>query len=64
MLGDPLAGGALGVQTYAMVLEANYGIAVVPGLLIQPELECFMRPGGTSAVPNAFLIGLKVLADF
>jgi porin len=63
-LGDPLAGGALGVQRYAMVLEANYGIAVMPGLLIQPELEYFMRPGGTNAVPNAFLVGLKVLADF
>jgi len=47
-----------------MVLEANYGIAVAPGLLIQPELEYFIRPGGTSTVPNAFLIGLKVLADF
>jgi porin len=64
MLGAPLAGGALGVQTYAMVLEANYGIAVAPGLLIQPELEYFMRPGGTNAVRNAFLVGLKVLADF
>jgi porin len=63
-LGDPLAGGALGVQRYAMVVEANYGIAVLPGLLIQPELEYFMRPGGTNAVPNAFLLGVKVLADF
>jgi porin len=64
MLDEPLAGGALGVQTYAMVLEANYAIATVPGLLIQPELEYFIRPGGTSAVRNAFLVGLKVAADF
>jgi porin len=42
MLGDPLAGGALDVQTYAMVLEANYGIAIAPGLLIQPEFEYFI----------------------
>jgi hypothetical protein len=41
MLGDPLAGGALGVQTHAMFLEANYGIAVAPGLLIQPEFGYF-----------------------
>jgi carbohydrate-selective porin OprB len=39
-------------------------IAVAPSLLIQPELEYFIRPGGTSAVRNAFLVGLKVLADF
>jgi porin len=64
VLGNPLAGGAFGVQTYAMVLEANYGIAVAPGLLIQPELEYFIRPGGTNAVRNAFLLGLKVQADF
>jgi len=64
ILGDPLAGGALGVQRYAVVLEANYGITVAPGLLFQPELEYFMRPGGTNAVPNAFLIGAKVVADF
>jgi carbohydrate-selective porin OprB len=52
------------VQTYAMVLEANYGIAVSPGLLVQPELEYFIRPGGTNAVRNAFLLGLKAQADF
>ena len=64
MLGEPLAGGALRVQTSAMVLEANYGITVVPGLLVQPELEYFIRPGGADAVPNAFLVGLKVVANF
>jgi porin len=60
----PLAGGALGVQTHAEVLELNYGIQVSPGFLIQPELEYFIRPGATGAVPNAFLIGAKVHADF
>ena len=63
-LGNPLAGGALGVQTYAMVLEANYGIAVAPGLVVQPELEYFIRPGGTNAVRNAFLLGFRVQAEF
>ena len=64
MLASPLAGGALGVQQYAMVLEANYGISPIPGLLIQPEFEYFIRPGGTNAVRNAFLVGLKIAADF
>lgn len=63
-LGAPLAGGALGVQTHAELLELNYGIQVSPGLLVQPELEYFIRPGGTGAVPNAFLVGAKVHADF
>jgi len=60
----PLAGGARGVQTHAMVLELNYGIEITPGLLIQPELEYFIRPGGTHAVPNAFLVGAKTHVDF
>jgi len=64
ILDEPFAGGALGIQKYAMVLEANYGIAAAPGLLIQPELEYFIRPGGTNAVRNAFLVGLKIQADF
>jgi porin len=63
-LGMPLEGGALGVQSYAEVLELNYGIQVTPAILVQPELEYFARPGGTSAVPNAFLVGLKFHADF
>jgi len=60
----PLAGGARGVQTSAIVLEANYAFEVTPGVVIQPELEYFIRPGATSAVPNAFLIGAKTQIDF
>jgi porin len=63
-LGMPLAGGALGVQTHAEVLELNYGVQVTPAFLVQPELEYFIRPGGTSAVPNSFLVGAKIHADF
>jgi len=63
-LGMPLAGGAYGVQTHAMVFELNYAVEITPGLVIQPELEYFVRPGGTNAVPNAFLIGVKTHADF
>ena len=63
-LGMPLEGGALGVQTHAEVFEINYGIQVTPAVLVQPELEYFVRPGGTSAVPNSFLVGAKIHADF
>ena len=60
----PLAGGALGVQTYGEVLELNYAIQVSPAVLIQPELEYFIRPGATGAVPNSFLVGVKTHFDF
>ena len=48
-----------GVQTHAMVLEANYSIPVHPGIQIQPEFEWFVRPGGVSTVPDAVVLGLK-----
>ena len=48
-----------GVQTHAMVLEANYNIPVYPGIQLQPEFEWFVRPGGVSSVPNAVVLGLK-----
>lgn len=63
-LNMPLSGGAHGVQTHAMVLEANYSIETTPGLLIQPEFEYSIRPGGTRSVPNAFLVGAKTHVDF
>lgn len=48
-----------GVQSHAMVLEANYNIPVYPGIQLQPEIEYFVRPGGVSSVSNAVVIGLK-----
>jgi porin len=62
--GLPLAGGALGVQTDAAVLELSYGMEVRPGFLFQPVLEYFIRPGATDDVPNAFLVGLKTCINF
>jgi hypothetical protein len=48
----PLAGGALGVQTHAEVLELNHAIVVSPTVLIQPELEYFIRPGAHGRGPK------------
>ena len=48
-----------GVQSHAMVLEANYNIPVYPGIQVQPEFEHFFRPGGVSSVRNALVLGLK-----
>jgi porin len=48
-----------GIQTHAMVIEANYNIPVYAGIQLQPEFEYFVRPGGVSSVPNAAVLGLK-----
>jgi porin len=63
-LGDPLEGGARGVQSHASVFELNYNLPLYRGVQVQPELEYFIRPGGTHAVPNAFLLGLKTHVSF
>ncbi|WP_239029628.1 carbohydrate porin [Novacetimonas pomaceti] len=57
-----LPGGyANGPQTHAAVLEAYYGVPVYPGILVQPEFQYMMRPGETSRIPNAEVVGLKVI---
>ncbi|MCW4581424.1 carbohydrate porin [Gluconacetobacter entanii] len=59
--GMPLGAHVNGPQTHAAVLEAYYGVPVYPGILIQPEFEYMMRPDETSHIPNAELVGLKVI---
>lgn len=63
-LGEPLTGGALGTQSDAMVLEANYTIPVWAGVQAQPELEYFIRPGATTHTPSALILGLKTHVAF
>jgi len=63
-LNQPFSGGALGVQSDAYVLEANYAIAVLPSIVVQPELEYFVRPGAQSSVRDAFVVGLKTYINF
>lgn len=49
-------------QTHSAILEAYYGIPIMPGLVVTPEFEYMMRPGETSVIPNAVLAGLKVIS--
>ncbi len=50
-----------GPQTHASVLEAYYGVPIYPGILVQPEFQYMMRPGETAHIPNAEVVGLKVI---
>ncbi|MBS0979746.1 carbohydrate porin [Acetobacter thailandicus] len=51
-----------GPQTHTATLEVYYGIPVIPGLVAQPVFEYMFRPGETSRIPDAALLGLKVMA--
>jgi porin len=55
---------AVGVQSWEMTLELNYGCTVRPGLLVQPSLQYLVNPGGDKAVPNALAVGLNMVFHF
>lgn len=50
-------------QTDSHIIEAYYAIDAMPGILVQPEFEYMIRPGETKHIPNAALVGLKVIAN-
>jgi porin len=55
---------AAGVQNFEMTLELNYGYTVRPGLLVQPDLQYIVNPGGKHAIPNAVAAGINVVLNF
>jgi len=59
-----LANPSVGVQSWEMTLEWTYGCTVRPGLLMQPDLQFIINPGGNKAVPNALAIGVNVVFNF
>jgi len=61
-LGLPLSNGAPGVETDEIILEANYHIALYPGLYLMPDLQYIIRPSGASTFPNAWVAGFRISA--
>jgi porin len=55
---------AVSVQNWEMTLEFTYGCTVRPGLLVQPDLQYLINPGGNKAVPNALAVGFNVVLNF
>lgn len=51
-------------QDCEMTLELTYGCAVRPGLLLQPDLQYIVNPGGNRAIPNALAIGVNAVVNF
>lgn len=62
--GQSLGVSVLAPQTSSHVIEAYYGIDVMPGLQLQPEFDYMIRPGETSKTPDATLLGMKIIANF
>jgi hypothetical protein len=49
---------------YEMTLELTYGCVVMLGLLLQPDLQYIINPGGNRAIPNALAIGVNAVVNF
>jgi porin len=59
-----LTSAAATVQNWEMTLELTYGCTVRPGLLVQPDLQYVINPGGNKAIPNALAVGVNVVLNF
>ena len=46
--------------TAETVLEANYQITVTRWLSVMPDLQYIIRPSGSSAISNAFVLGVQL----
>jgi porin len=54
----------IGVQNWEMTLELTYGCTVRPGLLLQPDVQYLVNPGGNEAIANALAVGINVVVSF
>lgn len=51
-------------QTYELVLEWTYAIAVTRWLTVQPDLQYVINPGGRASVGNAVVAGAQLAVEF
>lgn len=49
---------------YEVVLEWSHTFMVAPWIMLQPDVQYIIQPGGTDAVPNAVVLGLQVIVVF
>lgn len=55
---------ALHPQSYELLLEWTHAFAVTASLTVQPDVQYIIHPGGTSALPNALVLGAQIALTF
>jgi porin len=50
-------------RDFEMTIEANYGLRLRPGLMLQPDLQYIIHPGGKTLIPNALAMGVNVVVN-
>lgn len=61
---DAVGSGSVGIQTYESIVEIDYGAWITPWLLLQPNLQYVINPGGTGHISNAFVLGIHTDVTF
>jgi porin len=59
-LEQKLNGSSNGVQHFEMILELTYQIELAPHLIVQPDAQYIIRPGGTGNIPDALVLGVQI----
>jgi porin len=62
-VGFAVAGAAHRAGQFELTFEWNYGLRLLPGLLLQPDIQTIVRPGGNPSVSNALVLGLNVVVN-
>jgi len=47
-----------------MIFEASYQAQISPWCSVQPDIQYILQPSGSTAIPNALVIGVSVDIDF
>ncbi len=50
---------ATGIQRHASILELNYAVHVMRGVIFQPVFQYYFRPNGQGNLPDAAMLGFK-----
>ncbi len=54
----------LPLPDYELVLEAAYQAKLWPGFSLQPSVQYIAHPGGSAAIADALVVGLRAIVDF
>jgi len=62
--GLPLFGGATGIQTHEMLLEADYRMKVTDGVTFMPDFQYIIRPNAQTNIQDAAVFGFRAYVNF
>jgi porin len=63
-LGLPFSNGATGVQSYEMLLEADYQIHVYRSVTLMPDFQYVIQPNAQTNIKDAAVFGFRAYVNF